>query len=287
MHKLWGMRLLLVGALLAGHVALAQANPVQFASEIFQVRATGLLTPATTADLGSVVEYRIYARNSGTTTLPAGRVQIMGPLVEGMRLVPGSATPTSLRLLTEFTADEASYYADADQLPGESGAVRIVRWTLLEPMEPGAVEVLVYRVVVGEGYPVPDWALVNLEFDPARFHRGAMPGDPGADREHGAVSTGGATATSQGFQLVSYVARWEGDYLVVVGEVRNVGGVAAGVELQVVARDASGRLVDVATFWPASVDNIRPGMSYGFRRTVTRERSAVSVEVQIVGARVW
>lgn len=73
----------------------------------------------------------------------------------------------------------------------------------------------------------------------------------------------------------------------VVGEVRNVGSVAAGVELQIVARDASGRLVDVATFWPASVDNIRPGMNYGFRRTVTSERSAVRVDVQIVGVRVW
>lgn len=72
-----------------------------------------------------------------------------------------------------------------------------------------------------------------------------------------------------------------------MGEVRNVGSVAVGVELQITVRDTSGRLVDVATFWPASIDNIAPGMSYGFRRSVTSERTATRVEIQIVGARVW
>lgn len=284
MYKLWGMRLLLAGALLACHGALAQVNPIQFASEIFHVTRSGVLMPATSAAMGSVVEYRVYATNSGDTTLPAGRVQIFGPVTEDMQLVPGSATPTSRRVLTEFTVDDASYYSYADLSPREVKTVRLVRWTLLEPMEPGAVEVFVYRVVVGEDYPVLEWALVNLEFDRAKLHAA---GGPGAGSGGGAVSTGGTSATSQGFQLVSYSARWEGNYLVVVGEVRNVGSVAAGVELQIVARDAGGRLVDVATFWPASVDNIRPGMNYGFRRTVTSERSAVRVDVQIVGVRVW
>lgn len=92
---------------------------------------------------------------------------------------------------------------------------------------------------------------------------------------------------SQGLQLVSYSARWEGNYLVVAGEVRNVGSVADGVGVQIVARDASGRLVDMATFWPASVDDICPGLNHGFRRTMTIERSAVRVDAQIVGVRVW
>lgn len=91
----------------------------------------------------------------------------------------------------------------------------------------------------------------------------------------------------EGFEVVSFDARWEGSTLWVVGEVLNIGSAAAGVELQAIARDASGRLVDVATFWPASIQNIRPGMSYGFRHSVTQERSAVRIEVQIVGTQVW
>src|SRR5690606_3750552 len=90
-----------------------------------------------------------------------------------------------------------------------------------------------------------------------------------------------------GFQLVSFDTRREGDIVWALGEVRNVGGGAAGVELQVIARDASGRLVDVVTFWPASTQNIRPGTSYGFRYAVTRERSAVRFEIQVVGTEMW
>lgn len=97
----------------------------------------------------------------------------------------------------------------------------------------------------------------------------------------------GAVGVVDGFQVVSFDTRWEEDTLWAFGEVRNVGGRPAGVELQVIARDASGRVVDVATFWPASTRNIRPGASYGFRHQVTRERSAVRFEVQVVGTQEW
>src|SRR5690606_19242215 len=111
---------------------------------------------------------------------------------------------------------------------------------------------------------------------------------PPADQgSRGGRVSGGGGVPAQGFQLVSYDARWEGETLWVVGEVHNAGSVAAGVELQGIARDAAGRLVDVAQSWPASIENIRPGMSYGFRHPVTRERSAVRVDVQIVGKEVW
>lgn len=116
-------------------------------------------------------------------------------------------------------------------------------------------------------------------YDLARFDSEPGESDP--------APTSAATDVYEGFQLISFDARWEGDRLLVVGEVRNVSGRAAGVELQVTARDSSGRLVDVATFWPASINNIRPGASYGFRHTVTRQRTATSVDVQIVGTQVW
>lgn len=281
------MQLLYACALLVcWQAAFAQSNPIEFASEILRVFRSGELAPVTTAVPGAVVEFRVYATNTGRTTLPAGRVQIVGPIQEDMHLVPGSSTPSSRRVLLEYTTDGTTFSERENLSPPEWKSVQSVRWTLLEPMEPGAVEVFVYRVVIDEDYLVPEWALVSLEFDPARFYRGSPPAHP-TGSEGGVVSAGGATASREGFQIVSYTARWEGEALVVVGEVRNVGGVAAGVELQAVARDAAGRLVDVATFWPASIDNIRPGMSYGFRHYVTRERSAASVDVQIVGARTW
>lgn len=288
MHS-WGMRLLLAGALFVSHLALAQPNPIEFTSEILQVHPWGDLEPATTAEIGAVVEYRVFAENTSATTLPAGRVQIVGPIHEGMQLVPGSPTPSSRRVLREYTIDGSTFSGDENRTATEWANIRAIRWTLLEPMEPGAIEVFVYRIVVGALEPVPDWALANLEFEPAHFHSGvASPAPAEADAATSSiVSSGGSATPSQGFQIVSYVARWEGETLWVVGEVKNVGSASAGVELQVIARDNSGRLVDVATFWPASIDNIRPNMSYGFRHPVTRERSTVRIEVQIVGTRAW
>lgn len=107
--------------------------------------------------------------------------------------------------------------------------------------------------------------------------------------EDSSASPGSSQAgtTVEGFEIISYITRWEGETLWIVGELRNVGNVAAGVELQVIARDVTAQLVDVATFWPASIQNIRPGMSYGFRHPVTRERSATSVELRILGTRSW
>lgn len=105
---------------------------------------------------------------------------------------------------------------------------------------------------------------------------GALPAD-----------TSDVAQATEGFLVMSFDARWEGNTLWVVGEVRNVSNRAAGVELQVIARDPAGRLVDVATFWPASINNIRPGSSYGFRHPVTNQRSATRVEVDIVGSEIW
>ena len=105
---------------------------------------------------------------------------------------------------------------------------------------------------------------------------GALPAD-----------TSDVAQATEGFLVMSFDARWEGNTLWVVGEVRNVSNRPAGVELQVIARDPAGRLVDVATFWPASINNIRPGSSYGFRHPVTNQRSATRVEVDIVGSEIW
>jgi len=151
---------------LAFPVALAQdaaTNPITFRTEIFVVSEVTLedgtkqerFTEATSAIPGQVVEYRIFATNSGETTLPAGRVQIYGPVQEMMEFVPNSATASSERVLTEFSVDGESF-STPPVLVGEGEDRRVadpneyvmIRWTLLVPMEPGQEEPFFYRVVV-------------------------------------------------------------------------------------------------------------------------------------------
>lgn len=160
-------RRLAVAAVLAVLVglALAQApsNPITFRSEIYVVSQVTAddgsreerFTSATSAIPGQVVEYRIFATNSGETTLPAGRVQIFGPVHDGMSYVANSATPSSDRVLTEFSVDGTNF-SDGPVLVGEGSDRRVadpdeyttIRWTLLVPMEPGQEEPFIYRVMI-------------------------------------------------------------------------------------------------------------------------------------------
>lgn len=145
--------------------AAQSANPIQLRTEIYIVSLVTLddgtqeerFTPATEAIPGQVIEYRVFATNAGETTLPAGRVMILGPVMDGFEFVPRSATPSSERVLTEFSADGETF-GTAPLLVGEGDARRVVepteyrsvRWTLLVPLEPGQEEPFYYRVTVLE-----------------------------------------------------------------------------------------------------------------------------------------
>ena len=122
-HRPPRRRRLALAAALAVIVGLALAqtptNPITFRSEIYivsQVTAEDgsreeRFTAATSAIPGQVVEYRIFATNAGETTLPAGRVQIFGPVQEGMSYVANSATPSSDRVLTDTNPFDDSVVA--------------------------------------------------------------------------------------------------------------------------------------------------------------------------------
>lgn len=146
---------------LAAGLAGAQ-NPIELRTEIYVVSEVTAsdgskeerLTPADSAIPGQVVEYRIMATNAGETTLPAGRVQIFGPVQGGTAYVKDSATPSAEgELLTEFTAD-GDTYGTPPLLVGEGDDRREapaseyagVRWTLLVPLEPGQEVTFTYRV---------------------------------------------------------------------------------------------------------------------------------------------
>lgn len=148
--------LLLLGLFGSG---FAQDNPVSIRLEIFVVSVVDgeeRYTPATTARPGQVVEYRLFATNVGDTTLPPGTVVLTGPIPEGTKYVANSATPSSERLLTEYSADGGRSYdetlvfvgADDDRRLAEPAEYTAVRWTLLVDMEPQTEEAFFYRVTV-------------------------------------------------------------------------------------------------------------------------------------------
>lgn len=145
-----------------GGDAETQASPVQVRMETYLVKqetddngaSSEVFEPATEAAPGEVMEYRVFATNTTDTTLPAGIVKITGPIPDGMRFVEGSATPTSDRVLTEFSADGGATYAEAPLYTGTGDdrtvvppdAYTDVRWTLQVPMEPGVEEAFYYRI---------------------------------------------------------------------------------------------------------------------------------------------
>ena len=160
-----GMRhlsFLLVAVILAA--AYAQDTPVDVRYQIYVVSevttdggvAEERFSEATMARPGQVVEYRLFAVNVGETTLPAGTVLIIGPVPEGTTFVEGSATPSSDRVLTEYSGDEGVTYSEPPVLVTRNDVTALVeaedytavRWTLLMPLEPGAEEALRYRVVI-------------------------------------------------------------------------------------------------------------------------------------------
>lgn len=142
----------------------AEDQPVSVRYEIFVVSEVTnedgerqeRLVEATSARPGQTVEYRVFAQNEGDTTLPAGLVTVTGPVPDGTEFVEDSATPGSERVRTEYSADGGASFGEPPILVGsgedqdavDPSSYDAVRWTLLEPMEPGQEETFFYRVVV-------------------------------------------------------------------------------------------------------------------------------------------
>lgn len=88
----------------------------------------------------------------------------------------------------------------------------------------------------------------------------------------------------KGFAVLDFRARRdEYDRVYVVGEVKNTGLGAKGVELQASLRDEDGRLLAVGHFYPASFTNIEPTESWPFAYSFGAQEEAVRAELRIVG----
>ena len=185
-----GRRILIAAAaawllvLVATPFARAQADAIVFAVEIVRVdlvrgedgEIEERFVPVDEAIPGEVIEYRVTARNDGDIIYRPGTVVVTLPIGEGLAYLEGTATPSSERLVTEFSADggvtfseppvlitEAPSGEDADAEDGttegadpdaserraaDPSEYDHIRWTFSVPFEPDQEELLVYRVEV-------------------------------------------------------------------------------------------------------------------------------------------
>ncbi len=106
-----------------------------------------------------------------------------------------------------------------------------------------------------------------------------------SDREGQTAQVADSYLEREGFAVL-YFRAIQNDFggISVVGEVRNTGATARGVELQAALRDANGRLVAVGHFCPASYQNITPGETWPFSYSFGKQEGIVRAELRIVGA---
>ena len=89
------------------------------------------------------------------------------------------------------------------------------------------------------------------------------------------------------FILSDVKAKWIGGRFRVIGDVTNIGTIPAGVQLQAKALDSYGETVNVKKYWPHSTDNLDPNDSIDIGFTITKDKSAVDVEVKVISVRIW
>jgi hypothetical protein len=111
---------------------------------------------------------------------------------------------------------------------------------------------------------------------------------PGVAPTAAAQSTAQPAAgpTEDDFEIVSYRVEDDPPNTRIIGEIRNRGSVAAGVELEAVALDARGVVIDEVRFWASGATNIPPGASQPFVATGPRMGTR-GVEVRAISVRVW
>ncbi len=128
-------------------------NPVSVRLEIYVVSVVNgaeQFKESSTARPGQTVEYRLFAVNNGDTTLPSGAVAVTGPVPESTAYVADSATPTSERVLSEYSSNGTDFVESPVVATSDGGIITAIRWTLQADMEPGQEEGFVYRVIVSQ-----------------------------------------------------------------------------------------------------------------------------------------
>ena len=89
------------------------------------------------------------------------------------------------------------------------------------------------------------------------------------------------------FEIVNYRGQWDDGRFRIIGELKNNGKIAAGAQIEVIARDDSGMLIDSQSFWPNSINNIEPGSSCGIGSTITNDKRAITLEAKVIRVEIW
>ena len=89
------------------------------------------------------------------------------------------------------------------------------------------------------------------------------------------------------FEIISAYSEWNGGRFRILGEIKNNGKIAAGVQVEAIARDKNGRLVDSKAFWPNGVYNIPPGGTSGIGFTITKNTRAEKMTIKVISVTVW
>jgi uncharacterized repeat protein (TIGR01451 family) len=112
--------LLALAALLVLGFVVAQNDSIAFEVEIFRVdqvrtddgEIEDRFVPVEEAIPGEVIEYRVTAINRGDIIYRPGTVVVTLPIGSGLEYVEDSASPTSERYVTEFSADGGRTFSE-------------------------------------------------------------------------------------------------------------------------------------------------------------------------------
>jgi hypothetical protein len=89
------------------------------------------------------------------------------------------------------------------------------------------------------------------------------------------------------FILYDVQGRWINGRFRVLGDVKNIGSIPAGVQIEVKALDRYGKTIDSKKYFPNGSDNLDPNDSVGIERNLTKDKSAVDVVAKVVSTIVW
>lgn len=89
------------------------------------------------------------------------------------------------------------------------------------------------------------------------------------------------------FILYDVQGRWINGRFRVLGDVKNIGSIPAGVQIEVKALDKYGKTIDSIKYYPNSTNNLDPNDSVGIEFTITKDKSAVDVVAKVVATNIW
>ena len=78
-----------------------------------------------------------------------------------------------------------------------------------------------------------------------------------------------------------------GDYVHIVGRIKNNCSTATGVQIKIILLDGEGNILKVDDLWPASVSNIPSHTDFPFDLTIESDSAFKRFEVRVMEVKTW